>query len=111
MTASNNCLLASIAVLCVVGCAEPSDLVPVEATLIDSKTGERFRLASVDQVPAVHPETGERTLMPAMFCPRCEVWQQVPSPEHVNRIQNAMRCANCQGELVLWAPAQVRNNE
>jgi len=63
-----------------------------EMVFVDVKTGKTVLLAPTSEVPVVNPETGKRTLMPAMYCSDCGRWYPVPPAEQMNRAQGAGMC-------------------
>lgn len=82
------------------GCgASDDDEKIARAVYIDLAT-KRAVVADVAKVyPAVHPVTGDTTLMPAMHCPRCDQWRQVPLPEQVNQMSQTLQCFKCKTAL------------
>lgn len=43
----------------------------------------------------VHPITGRATLLPAMYCPQCEVWQPAPPMERRYGQAEGLLCPKC----------------
>jgi len=76
---------------------------------VDTKTGKAF-VGDVTGTPAVHPQTGNRTLMAALYCPKCSIWHAVPPLEEINQIPNATRCPKTRVPLTIdgpWPDAQI----
>lgn len=48
-----------------------------------------------DVVPAVNPATGERSLMPGLYCSNCEQWRPSPPLEELQRNPAARQCPQC----------------
>jgi hypothetical protein len=44
------------------------------------------------ETPAIHPQTGARTLMPGVYCPRCEEWRPSLALEDLQRNPAAAVC-------------------
>lgn len=43
-------------------------------------------------IPAIHPKTGQATLVPASYCPECKQWLPSPPIEVRERNPEATRC-------------------
>jgi len=48
--------------------------------------------APVQPTPAVHPETGQRTLSRALYCKVCDRWQAAPSSDRSSGNPLNLRC-------------------
>jgi len=77
---------------------------PTRAVFIDAVTKQVVVTAAATQYPAIHPETGQATLMPAMHCPRCMAWRRVPPPDQLNQRGQALTCAKCKQPLQIEGP-------
>lgn len=55
-------------------------------------------------VPAVNPATGEETLMPGWYCPRCNKWYAGPDLETAQRSRRPPLCEVCRQPLLLEGP-------
>jgi hypothetical protein len=87
------------------GCSPDGDPpTPRQAVFIDAVTQQVVVAESSAQYPAIHPETGKATLMPAMHCPRCAAWRRVPTPDQLNQAGQALTCAKCKQPLQLEGP-------
>jgi hypothetical protein len=79
---------------CLAGC-QPEAAPESESDLVvyfDTATKRPVaREESVD-IPAMHPRTGKRTLMPAVYCPKCRRWRQAPPIEQMQRDPKSMVC-------------------
>ncbi|MAG92727.1 MAG: hypothetical protein CMJ48_03100 [Planctomycetaceae bacterium] len=54
-------------------------------------TGEVIR-AEVQPTPAVNPKTKRATLMPGLYCRKCEKWYPAPPAEVLQRVVNGAAC-------------------
>lgn len=87
------------------GCAPDGDPPrPRPVVYIDAVTHQVVVAESSSHYPAIHPETGKATLMPAMHCPRCAAWRRVPPPDQLNQAGRALTCAKCKQPLQLEGP-------
>lgn len=87
------------------GCSPDGDPpAPPRAVFIDAVTKQVVVTAAAAQYPAIHPETGQATLMPAMHCPRCVAWRRVPPPDQLNQAGQALTCAKCKQPLQMEGP-------
>lgn len=77
---------------------------PRPTVYIDAVTRQVVVTESSAQYPAIHPETGKATLMPAMHCPRCNAWRRVPTPDQLNQTGQALTCVKCKQPLQLEGP-------
>ena len=96
---------ALLAVTLLAGCGSTTSEPAVhQLVLVDRESSEIF-VASPDQsVPATHPKTGQKTLMAAMYCPRCETWHAVPPLEVLQRSPDAAKCQKTKTPLVADGP-------
>jgi len=89
-------LLASV----MIGCGPSEDDGKIaRAVYIDMATKRPVVADVAKEYPAVHPVTGEATLMPAMHCSKCAQWRQVPPPEQVNQMGQPLQCFRCKTAL------------
>jgi len=95
-------VLSGLSIL--VGCGDPQDAVPPQAVYFDTASKQVVVFPASGQYPAIHPETGQPTLMPAMHCPQCLAWRQVPPPEQLNRAAASARCPRCKSPLQIDGP-------
>ena len=54
---------------------------PPEVVYVDTKTGATFLIASKTS-PDSNPETGEKTLVPGLYCSECQAWKAVGPVEN-----------------------------
>ncbi|MCA9116991.1 MAG: hypothetical protein KDA79_18090 [Planctomycetaceae bacterium] len=54
--------------------------------------------------PAASPVTGNQTLMPGWYCPRCNKWYAGPGMETVQRSRRAPLCEICRQPLLVEGP-------
>ena len=93
--------------LSIAGCGASSDSNPDEPptiVFVDVKTGETVSLPATSEVPVVNPDTGKRTLMPAMYCETCAKWYPVPPAEQLNRARGAGTCPKHKTPLKAQGP-------
>ena len=92
------------------GCgeAEPPSLTGREGKMVyvdtASKKKEALVMEIADSFPAEHPRTGKRTLMPAMYCPKCAKWHPVPPPDQINRTPKATVCPKTGAAMTFDGP-------
>lgn len=96
-------VLAVGAMLPLVGCGDPQDAAP-PAVYFDTASKQTVVFPASGQYPAIHPETGQPTLMPAMHCPQCAAWHPAPPPEQLNRAAASARCPRCKSPLRVDGP-------
>lgn len=81
---------------CVVigGCSQPqTPTAPAtEMVYIDTATQKVLMLPVQTAIPATHPETGKKTLVPGLYCPECGKWYPAPPTEVLQRSASAYRC-------------------
>ena len=70
--------------------AVPDELLQ-EMVYVDTVTGEAFLLRARSS-PETHPETGEPTLIPALYCEKCQAWKPVGSMEMLQTNRSAHNC-------------------
>ncbi len=87
-----------------VGCGDSQDAVPPQAVYFDTASKQAVVFPASGEYPAIHPETGQPTLMPAMHCPQCAAWRQVPPPEQLNRSATPALCPRCRSRLQIEGP-------
>jgi hypothetical protein len=63
-----------------------------QVTYVCSETGVVI-VGPAQQEPAVHPETGRRTLLRGVYCPQCGKWYRAPSSEKVGGNPRELRCS------------------
>lgn len=73
------------------GSSEVPDELLQEMVYVDMKTGETFLLRARSS-PEYHPETGEPTLVPGLYCEKCNAWKPVGSMEMLQTNRSAHRC-------------------
>lgn len=61
------------------------------AVYFDRET-KQLVVAEVQPTPAVHPQTGRRTLVRALYCPQCRKWQAVPPDDVRNGHPRNQKC-------------------
>ena len=62
-----------------------------EIVYVDTESGEAFLLRARNS-PESHPETGESTLIPGMYCPQCQSWKPVGPLEILQTSRVPQRC-------------------
>lgn len=87
-----------------VGCSADPPPAQGPVVYVDRTTGEVVVAEPTSQYPAIHPETGEATLMPAMHCQACGAWRRVPTPEQFGLTGGELVCPKCQQKLAIDGP-------
>lgn len=59
---------------------------------LDTATDQPFVANIAREFPALHPDSGQRTLMPALYCPTCQKWYPAPPVEVLQRNPAAAKC-------------------
>lgn len=62
-----------------------------EIVYVDRDTGETFLLRARSS-PETHPETGEPTLVPGMYCEKCRAWKPVGPLEMLQTTRIVPKC-------------------
>jgi len=62
-----------------------------EMVFVDPKSGEAFLLPAREAIE-FHPETGEQSLVPALYCSKCQAWKAVGSMENLQINPSARMC-------------------
>jgi len=93
-------------VLCVLaGCRTETEVTqPQQMVFVDTKTHVAVVGPVTDQFPALNTETGKRTLMPGLYCPKCEKWYPVPSPDQINHRPDGGLCPKTKTSLIADGP-------
>ena len=53
---------------------------------------KKLVVAALQPTPAVNPATGRKTLIRALYCPRCKKWRAIPTDSAVNGNPLATKC-------------------
>lgn len=96
-----------VAVLLAAGCGVESaaeQAAQAQRVYWDSETKQPVAAELSAESPAVNPATGRRTLMPALYCPKCKDWRAAPPLAELQRNPQARQCAKCKGPLVADGP-------
>ncbi|MCP4175301.1 MAG: hypothetical protein GY758_31515 [Fuerstiella sp.] len=86
------------------GSGEPSAGLDANMVYVDTKTLVAVVAPKTGSVPIVNPATGQRTLMPGLYCPDCKKWYPVPSPEQINRQKGAALCPKTKTPMIADGP-------
>lgn len=89
------------------GCSKavpPTPAAEAKFVVIDAKSGALFRVEQLPAAPLVHPQTGQPTLMPALYCPKCRAWHEVPPLDVLQRNPQAGRCVKTRAPLETTGP-------
>lgn len=62
-----------------------------EMVFVDPKSGEVFLLPAREAIE-FHPETGDQSLVPALYCSKCQAWKPVGSMETLQNNPSARMC-------------------
>jgi hypothetical protein len=104
MIGNRNRLLTLMLAFAVLGCRNDVPSPAPQTVLFDRASRQAIVVEAVAEFPALHPQTGQPTLVPAMYCSQCAAWRPVPPPEEVNRMKTALKCSKCRGPLVTTGP-------
>lgn len=77
---------------------------PAQQVYFDSATKQPIAAKASMDTPAVHPTTGRRTLMPALYCTQCKTWRAAPPLQELQRNPEARKCPKCKGALTADGP-------
>ncbi|REK25395.1 MAG: hypothetical protein DWQ41_12205 [Planctomycetota bacterium] len=88
------------------GCAGGRDAAEQanQIVYIDGETQSTIVADVTDDLPAVHPQTGRRTLMPGLYCNSCDTWHSSPPIEVLQRNPAARQCPACRSPLTNTGP-------
>ncbi len=80
--------------LLIIGCSPEQKSVadPNEMVYIDTVTKTVMTLPVQAVIPATHPQTGKKTLVPGLYCPQCGQWYPSPPVEVLQRTASAFHC-------------------
>jgi hypothetical protein len=96
-----------VAILLAAGCgAESAAEQAAQAKRVywDTETKQPVAANMTAESPAVNPTTGRRTLMPALYCPKCGDWRAAPPLAEIQRNPKSRMCVKCGGPLVADGP-------
>lgn len=71
---------------------------------IDTATDAPIAANISRETPAIHPDTGKRTLVPALYCATCQKWYPAPPLEVLQRNPAAAQCPKMHGKLSTEGP-------
>jgi len=71
---------------------------------IDTATDTPLAANISRETPAIHPDTGKRTLVPALYCATCQKWYPAPPLEILQRNPAAAQCPKSHGKLSTEGP-------
>lgn len=101
------CLLTAVLfVQTCTGCGSgaPSAGHDADMVYVDTKTFVAVVAPKSGSVPIINPATGQRTLMPGLYCPDCEKWYPVPSPKQINRQKGVALCPKTKMPMIADGP-------
>ena len=87
------------------GGSRPAAVTGADVTYICLETGETFE-GPVQSVPALNPETGRNTLVPAVYSTAKKAWLPAPPEEALRRHRRLMSQADGQSPLEHAAPEE-----
>jgi hypothetical protein len=99
--------LATLVLVAVCGCGHESAVPERPAgqmVYFDLRTRSPVVSAESEMLPAVHPVTGERSLMPGLYCSACGEWHPAPPVEELQRNPRARQCPQCGGAMTADGP-------
>jgi hypothetical protein len=74
-----------------------------EIVYVDKESGDVFLLRARSS-PEMHPETGDPTLIPGMYCEKCKVWKPVGPMELLQTLKVPRDCPIHKTPLSLEGP-------
>ena len=77
---------------------------------VDRKTGAAFLLPA-RYSPEIHPETGEATLIPGMYCEKCRAWKPVGPLETLQTSRTPRLCPTHKIPLLREGPLPDPDDE
>lgn len=87
------------------GCSTETEAVETsKMVFFDTKTKRPVVAEASTETPAVHPKTGERTLLPAAYCPACKEWHPAPPLEEIQRNPQALVCPKTKQKMTFRGP-------
>jgi len=99
------CLLIAALAATAYGCG--SETAAIETTrmvFFDTKTNRPVVADATTETPAVNPKTGNRTLLPAAYCPDCKAWHAAPPLEEIQRNPQALVCPKTKAKMTFKGP-------
>ncbi len=90
--------------LCIFGCEQPATEPAPRIVVFDTASKRPVVIEAVNQFPAIHPDTGRPTLMPALYCAKCAAWHLVPPLEELARSKQPAVCVKCKSTLTIDGP-------
>jgi len=88
-----------IALVFCLGCTAETESQSDSLSVFVTRDNSEIYLLPEQPAPARHPNTGSATLMPGLFCERCQNWQAAPPQELWNKMPNGIRCKKCKHPL------------
>ncbi len=76
------------------GCSETPQTIthPDQMVYVDTATQTPLTLPIQATIPAPHPKTGKKTLVPGLYCPQCSAWYPAPPVEVWQRSGSPFKC-------------------
>ena len=75
-----------------IGCSGSESSEPERRAVYFCRETQKPVVAAVQPTPAVHPATGRKTLIRALYCLRCKKWRAIPTDHAVNGNPLATKC-------------------
>ncbi|MFO1005225.1 MAG: hypothetical protein U0929_04640 [Planctomycetaceae bacterium] len=102
-------ILAVVVCLSVSGCSEAPESPAAEQAnqmvFYDRDTKQPVVYNIAREFPAIHPNTGKPSLVPACYCPKCQKWYPSPPLEVRERNPEVMQCPKkCGTKMTLTGP-------
>jgi hypothetical protein len=85
------------------GLSRPAPVTGLEVTYVCLETREVFT-GPVQDIPALNPETGRKTLVPALYSTRTKEWVPAPSEEVLRRNRQSLAGADGASPLAFAPP-------
>ena len=106
-------LSALMLVMVAFGCGaeDVANDVKTRMVYVDTESREAVVTEKSNTVPVINPSTGKRTLMPGLYCSKCEKWYPAPPPERINSVPGAGLCPETQNPLSADGPWPTDDTE
>ena len=91
--------LLLLALFPICGCQYMSDAQSNNNSVYICSESKEVFLLPEQQTPAIHPQTGKATLMPGLYCEKCQKWQAAPPREIWHQMKQGIHCKTCKHPL------------
>jgi hypothetical protein len=101
---ANDVLLIVALLIVSSGCGEAPPAETPTMVYYDTETKGPVVAEPSERIPAIHPETGRATLVPAAYCEACDAWHPTPPLEEIQRNPKALSCPKTGQKLSFTGP-------